>query len=474
MWVAWLTLAGCQDFFIAGPSDDVAPGSTVPRIEVSPIEVEFGDRLAGDVYRSPVTVRNTGGGHLRIDALRIEGDASFSTEWQPPLPFEIGAGYAYTFPVVFTPAAGGEVSAVLQLVNNGQNAEEGVVALSGVALAGSVSLDPPAWELGAVTPGCRYGEVFRVTNTGNLPVDVDAPWIESSGVAAWAVVEPAPFHLEPGDFRSLRVQVDAIGAGAAELVVRATPGVELRAPLSLTPEWPIEGADERVVPAVARTNVLFAVDGSRSMTDEQATLSSEFRSFIGAFEGTDVDWRIGVAIRDDGCFSNGVLSPSTSNVVGQFDQAVRAIGQGGDLTERLLSLADRALSHRGPGDCNAGFLEQGDLHLVFVSDEADQSPLPWSVYLSNYQFATPGGQAVAHAVVDAAGVCGQGTLGAAGYAEVVDETGGLLLDICSPAWGASLVDIANAAVLAGRSLHLSVDQVDVASIRVLLDGVEQA
>lgn len=45
-------------------------------------------------------------------------------------------------------------------------------------------------------------------------------------------------------------------------------------------------------------DVLLVVDNSCSMVEEQDKLASNFRSFIDAFEGVDVDWQIGVTTTD--------------------------------------------------------------------------------------------------------------------------------------------------------------------------------
>jgi hypothetical protein len=475
MWTLPLLFVACSDYIISEIPEVVV--DTVPVIEVSPNEVEFGERAGGGAYRSAITVKNAGGGRLRIDALQVEGSEGFTTEWQPPFPFEIGAGYSYTFPLVFSPQFTGEASGRLVFVNNAENAEEGLVTMTGTGIVGDLVVTPASWELGAITPGCELSEIFQLSNAGNGPLTIQPPQIDGS--PTWEVESAGtePFVLAPGDFRSVRVLLDAEGSAltTADLVfVSDDPQGEVRVPMSYSPEWPLSRSDERVVPAESRVNIMFAVDGSRSMSDEQAILAQEFRSFISAFDGTDVDWRIGVVTRDDGCFTNGVLGPETSNVVGQFDQAVRAIGDGGVLTEQLLALANQALFHTGPGGCNSGFLDSGELHLVFVSDEADQSPSLWSAYLSSYQsYVAPGANVVSHAVVDYDAICGQDTTGAAGYQDIVRATGGLLLDICSSSWGSSLVDIATITLESFRSVQLTLPLVDATSIRVLYDGVEQ-
>ena len=73
------------------------------------------------------------------------------------------------------------------------------------------------------------------------------------------------------------------------------------------------------------------------------------------------------------------------------------------------------------------------------------------------------------AIVDINYACGDGS-GPGGYLEAVNATGGTLLDICTPNWGAQMNQIAQQAVAGVRAYNLA-GPTHVATIEVRVNGV---
>ena len=139
-------------------------------------------------------------------------------------------------------------------------------------------------------------------------------------------------------------------------------------------------------------DVLFVVDNSGSMANEQQNLGANFQQFISYFQALGLDYHLGVtttddlktAVTEDGTTHNpgeqgklvgnpNILTPQTQNVIGDFTANVN-VGIAGWRAERGLESAKLALSNPMRNGANAGFLrDNAILAIIIVSDEEDQS-----------------------------------------------------------------------------------------------------
>lgn len=191
-------------------------------------------------------------------------------------------------------------------------------------------------------------------------------------------------------------------------------------------------------------DVLFVVDDSASMIEEQANLTANFAAFVELLGDTTADYRIGVTTTDataGGALRGEVLTPDTEDVVAAFAAQV-SVGTAGSRDEQGLAMGLRALRP----DINPGFLrEDGIAHVVFVSDEDDHSPAELTSYVESYTLAAIGEGPVAHALVgDEPEGCLSGTSAAdAGtrYLALASTFGGLTESICAEDYGVVLEGI---------------------------------
>lgn len=143
-------------------------------------------------------------------------------------------------------------------------------------------------------------------------------------------------------------------------------------------------------------DVLFVIDNSGSMSDEQKVVADSFATFISKFVAKDIDFHIGVTTTDitadvkgswnkklpkfkykgPGCLT-GVnqrfLSKSSANIVSEF-KANAQVGLLGDGAETRAGAVNRFVEapKLATGGCNEGFLRQDAvLAVIGVSDEDD-------------------------------------------------------------------------------------------------------
>ena len=158
-----------------------------------------------------------------------------------------------------------------------------------------------------------------------------------------------------------------------------------------------------ILPAAARTDILFVVDDSGSMHDEQENLATSFHAFVERLASSPVenDFQIGVTTtsvdlpeyQPDGSveihtsnegqpFEAGalvgaegkrLLAASSPTLVADFDENVN-VGVDGSWKEQGLRAAKLAVMDRIADGSNAGLLRPGArLAIIIVSDEDDCS-----------------------------------------------------------------------------------------------------
>lgn len=482
-----LLAAGCTEFNVQDRK--VAPTASEPVIDVQPDLLEFGELSSAQVGTQSVTITNTGFAVLELTELELVGPESYEVVFADPLPLDLERDESTTFEVVFQPEEGGDLLGTVWVRSNASNAEEVPVDLVGTGALSDLEITPDPMVFGEAFIPCDAEQAFTLTNVGNEPLEVQTLDLLDGGSGQFALAfEPMlPLELQPGASFELPVVFDPTvpGDAAATLDVGAddpqgkhSAGVSGRArhAATYTEQFEVQGAQA--------VDIMFLVDQSCSMDGESAILGQEFSSFINTVSGVTQGWKIGVVTNDNGCFNSGILTAQTPNVQSTFSSAV-SLGFGGSYTESLLQLAEIAMG-QDYGGCNNGFRSLGaPLHVVFVSDERDQSDgysNGWSVnttyhqsYLSYYNaYAVDPSLFTAHAIVDLYNTCGGSSWddeGPGGYLQLANLTGGETLDICSTNWSSQLTQIAAQAVAGLDEYELSEPFVDPNSLQVWIDGV---
>jgi len=266
----------------------------------------------------------------------------------------------------------------------------------------------------------------------------------------------------------------------------ANDNPELRVPLSG------EGTrDRRQTDIFEQTSgrtvdVLFVVDNSGSMGEEQGSLRRNFQQFIGGAQQFANDYQLGIVTTDmdseaqqGRLLGNPRIMRRGPNVERDFQDTIE-VGTNGSADEKGLAAAQAALSDplsfdtgvacAGDMDCiepdrciegfcggfNRGFLrEDASLELIFVSDEDDYSTASLNFYVDffkNIKGFRNEGLFHAHAIVGAEGGRARACEGAGGaadagqrYVEVANRTNGDVFSICDDDFGPPLQELGNQA-----------------------------
>ena len=128
-------------------------------------------------------------------------------------------------------------------------------------------------------------------------------------------------------------------------------------------------------------DILWVVDNSQSMADEQAKIAERFDEFVTGINEAGVDWHIGVISTDlDNEDEAGlllgdpsVLTLKTEDYRYRFQEMVQ-VGIGGSDMEKGIDAAYKALSQPRVSGVNDGFRRDGAMLMInYFSDENDCS-----------------------------------------------------------------------------------------------------
>ena len=254
-------------------------------------------------------------------------------------------------------------------------------------------------------------------------------------------------------------------------------------------------------------DVLWVVDTSCSMTDEQESLAANFPAFAEFFEESGLSYQMGVTSTDileedtaeslDGRLNGnpGVVTPFMPSLAVEFgNRALMGITEGHDDEKGLHAAYVAAGALTDVGQPNHDLMrEEANLAIVVVSDEPDYSTLgelDSDTFIGAPAFATwldarkgdpersslsgivgvPDGSNELGCNIDAQSQWNwNGARTGDGYIEAIEATGGLLQSICEDDWR----EILSRMGLIVAGLHESFtlnDVVDPETIVVIVDG----
>ncbi|MGM0575730.1 MAG: choice-of-anchor D domain-containing protein [Myxococcota bacterium] len=339
-----------------------------------------------------------------------------------------------------------------------------------------VDVDPPQLEFGLVRRECAsHNRNVTISNLG--PMEAQVLDVEAEGCGDDVVITnlpPLPFTVDgfeqfalelvmvpktPEDIGcKLFVETDAANLPVAE--VSLTGGV-------IDDEHQIDEFQQVPTPKV---DVLFVVDDSGSMTDEQLLLKQELPKLVDIAMDWGQDYHLGVTTTDT-LLKVGRLQGSPPYVTPETEDAAEVfaehllVGINGYYEEMGLEGAWLALSGvnmastdiacvDAPNACPSGFRcvdgkcrgpnwgfvrDDADLVIIIVSDEEDESPEAVDWYLDHFtalKEPQSGFGVKVHGIVTPAWGCpGYGTTGYR-YINLVEQFHGHIASICATDFGA--------------------------------------
>ena len=347
-----------------------------------------------------------------------------------------------------------------------------------------VAVTPPRLQFGLVRTDCESPtRQIRVAATGPMPVTISA--IETPGCGSDVVVETPPLPAQVPGFGSifLNVRLSPDTAGDKACMVQIINDSD-NLPVA---EVDLSGAGTDATHQVdtflqvppPKVDVLFVVDDSGSMADDQQRLQEQLPEIVQIAADWGQDYHLAVTTTDT-LLVRGQFKGVPRYATNADDPAMFAhnlvVGTTGFYIERGLEGAYLALYNRSvrtniacvnlPGQCptndgdglplscldgycsgrNWGFLrDDAQLVIIIVSDEEDGSDRPVPFYIdafANLKAPNAGVGVVAHSIITTQDGCigGFGTPGFR-YIQVTEAFGGHVADICASDFAQEFRDI---------------------------------
>jgi hypothetical protein len=382
---------------------------------------------------------------------------------------------------------------------------DGCISLAGRSAESDLEVVPDALDFGVVTLGCNSPEqsitlynlgYFTITLESVALADPTDPNFEirqappPGSTLGWGEHAVITVRYHPQDEsphgNSLVIQTDDFDTPQVVVALRG----EGSTTTLQTDLFSQETSDQ--------TDVLFVVDNSLSMEEEQDALAENFGAFIGWASSQNADFQLGVIttmatgeeyfqgdpprdiVAGELVAAPGrprVLTRSTPDLATAFAENVRVGMSPSASTEQGLQAARLALSPPKITSVNAGFLrDSARLVLIFLSDENDQSDMSLDFYRDFFQ-ALKGARN--HERLDATAVTGDTPGGCSGpggvaedcarYVQLAAQTGGVFQSICTDDWVTALEGIGLASFAPRREFPLSRPAVE-STLVVRVDG----
>lgn len=472
--VVLVWVLGCSEHQVLGVDHDVsAPGAA---IQVEPPILSFGSLPKGEESAMIVTVTNVGKSELHVERLEMRGMASFTLQ-EEDTSFRLPPGAFKELVVSFRPEEPKGNDGILIVFSDDPSNWAVEVPLQGDGAIPELSINPDPHDFGFEYIGCNTEQSIDLSNVGGDELVIDEITYEGDA-GVWLnakSVESLPLHLPPGQSTSVQVEFEPSSESTfvGKLKVHSNDPREWVSSTQLGDgEYFAVIEDRFIVPEAPPVDILFAVDQSCSMNDDNARLANNFSKFISKITTVTSGWQIGVVTNNSGCFKYGYLDETTPSYTSKFNASVLADDGGGN-TEKLLTLSRDALNKTSSGGCNSGFIRTGALlHVIMVSDEPEQSSTSWSNLVSQLQSfkSDPADVKLSAVAGDYPGGCSTAAPGT-GYFQAVNATGGEYLSICDTDWAKHVEKLATASLEGLDEYALSDANPDVKSIQVFVDGV---
>ena len=388
--------------------------------------------------------------------------------------------------------------------------------LTASSLSNCLVAAPPFIDFGALRSDCPHPpQSTHVTNACPVPVQVDPIWIGTGTSNEFSLVTapPTPLTMQPGQGITVTVAYAAQekGQNFSPLFLGESdvPTAPLLVPLLGEGLHTGNTTDRFIQADGTKADVLFIVDNSNSMAEEQPRLQAAIPDFIAAARAKGMDLHVAVTttgidpVVQSGC-NGGVnggeagrffpvdhsnvrivdLTVSTPESVVQDDIDVGLcthLEQGLEAARRALSspLIDHAddPATQQPLDGNLGFLrDDAQLSVIVVSDEDNHSGDDVSAYagfLRSVHGLTQPQRVGFFGLVPLSACATSSGSSAPRYAQMAQATGGEVWDVCSGDYGPALAQVADRSF--GPQTHFPLTQpADPSTISVSMNGIPAA
>ena len=393
---------------LVGCSADPSLGGTTstlgePDIEVLVGALDFGEVRVGvdEPSRYELEIHNRGTAALTIDKLEI-ADASTPFEVDDEGTLRVPPDSSRTVQLSFDPGENDAWDTALIIHSDDPDSPEMAVGMQGTGLAPRIAWTPDSWELDTTWIGCEQQQEIAVQNIGSTDLLIVSTDFDTS---SWELgMEPIEdrnydveglMSLDPGESTTLTVMSYAPQnevADTATLTIVSDDPQQPEVVITADGDAAIYGTNTDSFEIADRStlDLIIAVDRSSSMDDILVELTDHLVGLVEHLGQLELDFQLAVTQHDSGCIQadqpwiDGSFSEAEARAA--LESMIDIDGPDSTHSEAALTQFEITTTATGDGACNAGLMrDEAELHLVGISDEAEQSEDSWSSYVSAIQ-----------------------------------------------------------------------------------------
>lgn len=484
-----------------------------------PSRLDFGPVSPGRSLRRSVEVRNRGTEECLLTGTRLKANThtAFSLPEGSIASRTIPAGSSLTIPVAFSPRTSADVSGQLEFSISNPTEPFSTIDLAGRGDESALLIVPNEVDFGTVSRDCAPAvQTVTFTNPGSMPIEISAVDLAADSNSTFTLLSlpsslpSQPLSLSPGASTTIQVGMQATAGAGAYAGAVSISGSMSGAPV--TYYVPLEArstqdgvqVDDYVQAGNPKVDVLMVLDKSGCTGDERDALADNVSALVQFAAARGLDYHVGVTTADtddeagrltsamagttqassvDGPVQNRIVTsqtlPSPAAVLASNVSHQEVGGSAAD--ESGLEAAYQALSAQRINGHNDGFLRSdAALSILFMSDEADQSPRNVDFYLDFFRvvkgYRNPElFSAYAISAPFPPGRCtgpsGASRSSAGRYIELAERSGGAFESICTSDWRASIESLAQP-IFGLRSRFFLRHVPLISTLKVVVDGSE--
>jgi len=252
-----------------------------------------------------------------------------------------------------------------------------------------------------------------------------------------------------------------------------------------TQTTPVVGSFTQSASSLKKLDVLWVVDNSGSMREEQENLGKNFKDFIEKFANLGIDFKMSITTTDTrgsraGKPVQGSLEKLTSEelvkdkqgFLDDFNNMVQ-VGVNGWGIEKGLKASEEFTKKYATNN----FREDAYFVIIYVSDEEDQSEKTVQNHFNQISsWKSNPGLVKAYSIVDTSNPVYNNQYLVSGfkrYKDMSDLTGGYVADI-NDNFSTTLLNMGNNIAELTKSFPLSQNPYDASSIKVFVNGIEDS
>lgn len=451
-----------------------------PNISIEPALVDFGALDANNQTKTvQVKITNLGTAELDISPLFFEQPSQVFSFTQPQ-DLSLQPQEHVFFPVTYDPVTYSFDQEEIEVHSNDSDSPNLDIILKGEGGAPVIFVEPNPIFFIDTPVGCEEQSELKISNIGNVDLQINSldffvSYPTDIELDSAFSASNFPWFISPGDSVQIPINYFPKDEVSDSSFFKITSNDPLN-PLVLADQfgegfyskWITDGFEKS---GQSYSDILFIIDDSCSMAEEQSNMALNFNYFINSLTTLSVDFHIGVITTTSPIFRGAFISNSTLDPVSEFSSQIMA-GTAGSSQEKGLEMAYLATGSGGQAAPGTPFFrEDAFMALIFISDEEDQSYYPVSFFEHYFHsLKRASNMIIAHAVAgDYPFGCSTAVFGA-GYYDFVNSMFGEFLSICSPDWGVGMELLATQST-GTTSFELS--QIPIQpTIKVFIDGVE--